>query len=116
MAKTNTSRRQSGRRVAILVDRSRDVQAVRGLIGLEPDDRYHTTDSRAPLTARRLAAHDVLVIAGHSPATYSRRETDAIVAFVRRGGGLLRRWGKLTRQQQARARKDPHPALRHAAG
>ena len=76
-------------RVAILVDRSRDMAAAEGLIGLEPDDRYHTTDNRLPLTSRTLAGHDVLVIAGHGPATYRRREMDAIVTFVRRGGGLL---------------------------
>ena len=28
---------------------------------------------------------------------------------------LLRQWGKLTKDQQARGRKDPHPAVRHAA-
>jgi len=83
---------QSGRaepQVAVLVDRSRDVQAARELVGLEPDDRYHTTDSRVPLSARTLSRYDVLVIAGHALATYSRGEIDAIVRFVRRGGGLL---------------------------
>jgi len=76
-------------RVAILADRSRDVIAARDLVGLQPDDRYHTTDSQVPLTARALARYDALVIAGHGPATYSARELDAIERFVRGGGGLL---------------------------
>jgi len=76
-------------KVAILVDRSRDVLAARDLVGLQPDDRYHTTDSQVPLTARALARYDALVIAGHGLATYSARELDAVVGFVRRGGGLL---------------------------
>ena len=75
--------------IAVLIDRSRDWDAAGGLIGLEPDDRYLTIDNRRPLTARRLAPHDVLVIAGHGFATQSRSEIEAIVRFVRRGGGLL---------------------------
>lgn len=74
--------------MAVLVDRSRDPLAG-GLVRLEPDDRYHVTDNRAALRAAVLARHGVLVIAGHSPATYSAREMAAIVQFVRRGGGLL---------------------------
>ena len=72
----------------MLVDRSRDPLAG-ALVRLEPDDRYHVTDSRVPLRAALLARYDVLVIAGHSPAAYSAREMEAIVQFVRRGGGLL---------------------------
>ena len=83
------STRKDKPRVAILVDRSRDAMVARDLVGLQPDDRYHTTDNQMPLRAATLARHDVLVIAGHGPATYSGRELDAIERFVRRGGGLL---------------------------
>ena len=75
--------------VAILVDRSRDLLAGRSLVHLEPDDRYQTTDSRVPLTAGMLARYDVLAIVGQARRAYSRRQTDAIVQFVRGGGGLL---------------------------
>jgi len=74
---------------AILIDRSRDLAAAGRLVGMEPDDRYHTTDHRLPLSRATLAPYDVLVIAGHSRDAYNGREVDAIAAFVRRGGGLL---------------------------
>lgn len=89
MPARHDTRSPKTRPLAILVDRSRDVEAARDLIGLEPDDRYHTTDSRVRLNARTLAAYDVLVIAGHGLATYSPREMEAAVQFVRRGGGRL---------------------------
>jgi len=89
MAGQDGRKRQVQEPVAILVDRSRDVHAARDMIGLEPDDVYHTTDNRVPLRAGRLASYDVLVIAGHARAAYTRREMDAIAEFVQRGGGLL---------------------------
>ncbi|KKL15281.1 hypothetical protein LCGC14_2507190, partial [marine sediment metagenome] len=73
--------------IAVLVDHSRDPATSAELIGLQPDDRYHTTDNRSALTDRALRAHNVLVIAGHWPDDYTRRELDAVVRFVRRGGG-----------------------------
>ena len=88
-----SARRKMGqtgvRPLAVLVDRSRDWMAADGLIGLEPDDLYHTTDNRMPLRARTLASYDVLVIAGQGSVPYTEPEQAAITGFVRRGGGLL---------------------------
>ncbi len=89
MSISREPKRRRGHPVAILVDRSRDLLAGVSFVRLEPDDRYETTDSRVPLTAARLRRYDMLAIVAQAAMTYSRRETDAIVQFVRRGGGLL---------------------------
>jgi len=89
MSPTNSSKHKTNRPVVVLLDRSRDYHAAAGLLGLQPDDAYRVTDNHMPLRARMLKLHDVLVIAGHSAAPHSAREADAIVRFVRRGGGLL---------------------------
>ncbi|KPK78879.1 MAG: hypothetical protein AMJ81_14615, partial [Phycisphaerae bacterium SM23_33] len=75
--------------MVIVLDRSRDLLAAERLLHLEPDDRYHVTDSRVPLRAAALRRYDVLVIAGQAPMSYTPAELAAIVQFVRRGGGLL---------------------------
>lgn len=89
MTPTSKARRPSRPPVAVWLDRSGDLLAASRLVRLEPDDRYHVTDGRVPLTAKGLARCGVLVIAGHGLATYSRQQMDAIARFVRRGGGLL---------------------------
>ena len=83
-------RPRKGGPIAVLLERSRDPRATEELlIALNLPDRYHLTDSRAPLRARMLEPYDVLVIGATGPNMYSRSEIDAIVKFVRRGGGLL---------------------------
>jgi len=75
--------------IRILVDRSRDPQALEHLVGLRPVDRYHTTDNLAPLRRSCLRDHDVVAIGGEAPDVYSRGEVAALVDFVRGGGGLI---------------------------
>ena len=114
MSSRSNVHRRHRRPIAILLDRSRDLLSGTHLVRLEPDDIYHTTDSRVPLRAGRLARYDVLVIAGHAPATYSRRELDAIVGEKHRASLKIDR-GRVTvpprlprRHHAGRQRRDDH--------
>lgn len=89
MSRATNRQAKADEQIAVLVDRSRDPHALARLIGLRPMGRYHTTDNRAPIRTSALREHDVAIVGGDAPDVYSRREIDALVGFVRRGGGLI---------------------------
>jgi ribosomal protein S18 acetylase RimI-like enzyme len=75
--------------IAVLSDRSRDAVAWPTVVEIEPHHVFRVTDNRRRLTRRRLEAYDVVVVAAHGTAPYSKAEREAVRAFVERGGTLV---------------------------
>ena len=75
--------------VAVLIDRSRDTSAGRGLVDLLPTNVFLTTDNRRRLAAKRMADYDIVAVCGNGMVSYSGAERRAVRSFVRRGGSLL---------------------------
>ena len=76
-------------RIRILVDTSRDTGWSDGLIRVEPDTIYHTTNNRDYLSEAVLNNYDVLTICSNTPLKYTDAERQLIREFVENGGGLL---------------------------
>ena len=75
--------------VRILVDMSRDTGWSDGLIRIEPDNIYHTTNNRDYLSEAVVENYDVLTICSNTPLKYTDAELQLIQEFVENGGGLL---------------------------
>ena len=76
-------------RIRILVDTSRDTGWSDGLIRIEPDSIYQTTNNRDYLSEAVLKNYDVLTICSNTPLKYTDAELELIREFVENGGGLL---------------------------
>ena len=87
-------------RIRILVDTSRDTGWSGGLIRIEPDNIYQTTNNRdylgrGEVTLKKhpsknpLQNYDVLTICSNTPLKYTDAELQLIREFVENGGGLL---------------------------
>ena len=76
-------------RIRILVDTSRDTGWSDGLVKLEPDSIYQTTDNRDYLSEAVLKNYDVLTICSGTSLKYTDAELQLIREFVEKGGGLL---------------------------
>ena len=76
-------------RIRILVDTSRDTGWSGGLIRIEPDNIYQTTNNRDYLSEAVLKNYDVLTICSNTPLKYTDAELELIREFVENGGGLL---------------------------
>ena len=76
-------------RIRILVDTSRDTGWSDGLIRIEPDNIYKTTNNRDYLNEAVLKNYDVLTICSTTPLKYTDAEIQLIREFVENGGGLL---------------------------
>ncbi|RKU18131.1 hypothetical protein C6500_14015 [Candidatus Poribacteria bacterium] len=76
-------------RIRILVDTSRDTGWSDGLIRIEPDSIYQTTNNRDYLSESVLKNYDVLTICSNTPLKYTDAELQLIREFVENGGGLL---------------------------
>ena len=91
-------------RIRILVDTSRDTGWSGGLIRIEPDAIYRTTNNRdylsrdevplkkfaeTPSSKNPLQNYDVLTICSDTPLKYTEAELQLIREFVENGGGLL---------------------------
>ncbi|MYC76584.1 hypothetical protein F4X10_12540 [Candidatus Poribacteria bacterium] len=76
-------------RIRILVDTSRDTGWSDGLIRIEPDTIYRTTNNRDYLSEAVLKNYDVLTICSNTPLKYTDAELQLIREFVENGGGLL---------------------------
>ena len=77
------------KRIRILVDTSRDNCWSDGLIDIEPDNRYQTTNNRDYLNEAVLKNYDVLTICSNTSLKYTDVELELIREFVENGGGLL---------------------------
>ena len=80
--------------IRILVDTSRDTGWSNGLIRIEPDSIYQTTNnrdylSRGEVTSPLQKNYDVLTICSNTPLKYTDAELQRIREFVENGGGLL---------------------------
>ena len=76
-------------RVRILVDSSRDTGYSDGLVQIEQDDIYQTTNNRDYLSKAVLKNYDVLAICNSTALKYTDEELKLIREFVENGGGLL---------------------------
>ena len=80
-------------RIRILVDTSRDTGWSGGLIRIEPDNIYQTTNNRDYLSrgeaSSLLQNYDVLTICSNTSLKYTDAELQLIREFVENGGGLL---------------------------
>ena len=76
-------------RLRILVDTSRDTGWSDGLIRIEPDSIYQTTNNRNYLSEAVLKKYDVLTICSTTSLKYTDAELQLIREFVENGGGLL---------------------------
>ena len=76
-------------RIRILVDTSRDTGWSNGLIQIEPDSVYQTTNNRDYLSEAVLKNYDVLTICSNTSLKYTDAELELIREFVESGGGLL---------------------------
>ena len=76
-------------RIRILIDTSRDTGWSNGLIRIEPDNIYHTTNNRDYLNEAVLKNYDVLTIFSNTPLKYTDAELQLIREFVENGGGLF---------------------------
>ena len=87
-------------RIRILVDTSRDTGWSNGLVRIEPDNIYHTTNNREYLSTGEvtlkkhpsknpLQNYDVLTICSNTQLKYTDTELQLIRNFVENGGGLL---------------------------
>ena len=76
-------------RIRILVDTSRDTGWSEGLVKLEPDSIYQTTDNLDYLSEAVLKNYDVLTICSGTSLKYTDAELQLIREFVEKGGGLL---------------------------
>ena len=76
-------------RIRILVDTSRDTDWSDGLIRIEPDNIYQTTNNRDYLSEAVLKNYDVLTICSNTSLKYTDAELQLIREFVENGGGLL---------------------------
>ena len=76
-------------RIRILVDTSRDNCWSNGLIYIEPDNLYETTNNRDYLSEAVLKNYDVLTICSNTSLQYTDAELQLIREFVENGGGLL---------------------------
>jgi len=76
-------------RIRILVDTSRDTDWSGGLIQIEPDNIYQTTNNRDYLSEAVLKNYDVLTICNNTSLKYTDAELELIRVFVENGGGLL---------------------------
>ena len=80
-------------RIRVLVDTSRDTGWSDGLIRIEPDSIYQTTNNRDYLSRSEgtspLQNYDVLTICSNTPLKYTDAELQLIREFVENGGGLL---------------------------
>ena len=76
-------------RIRVLVDTSRDTGWSDGLIRIEPDNIYQTTNNRDYLSESVLKNYDVLTICSNTPLKYTDAELQLIREFVENGGGLL---------------------------
>ena len=76
-------------RIRILVDTSRDTGWSDGLIRIEPDNIYQTTNNRDYLSEAVLKNYDVLTICSNTSLKYTDAELQLIQEFVENGGGLL---------------------------
>ena len=76
-------------RIRILVDTSRDTGWSNGLIRMEPDNIYQTTNNRNYLNEAVLKNYDVLTICSDTSLKYTDAELQLIHEFVENGGGLL---------------------------
>ena len=78
-----------GKKIRVLVDRSRDSGWSEALVNLEPDDVYQMTDNSDYLNWSILKNYDVLTVCSYSPLQYKNEELESIKRFVESGGGLL---------------------------
>ena len=76
-------------RIRILVDTSRDSSWSGGLIRIEPDNIYRTTNNRNYLNEAVLKNYDVLTICSNTSLKYTDAELQLIREFVENGGGLF---------------------------
>ena len=80
-------------RIRILVDTSRDNCWSNGLIYIEPDNLYQTTNNRDYLSRAEVTSplqnYDVLTICSNTSLKYTDAELQLIREFVENGGGLL---------------------------
>jgi len=76
-------------RIQILIDTSRDTAWSDGLIRIEPDSIYRTTNNQDYLSESVLTNYDVLTICSNTPLKYTDAELQLIREFVENGGGLL---------------------------
>ena len=80
-------------RIRILVDTSRDTGWSGGLIRIEPDCIYQTTNNRDYLSRGEVTSplknYDVLTICSNTSLKYTNAELQLIREFVENGGGLL---------------------------
>ena len=76
-------------RIRVLVDTSRDTGGSDGLIQIEPDNIYQTTNNRDYLSEEVLTNYDVLTICSSTALKYTDTELQLIREFVENGGGLL---------------------------
>ena len=76
-------------RIRVLVDTSRDTGWSDGLMRIEPDNIYQTTNNRDYLSEAVLKNYDVLTICSNTPLKYTDTERQLIRKFVENGGGLL---------------------------
>ncbi len=81
------------KRIRILVDTSRDTGWSGGLIQIEPDNIYQTTNNRDYLSRGEVTSplqnYDVLTICSNTALKYTDAELQLIREFVENGGGLL---------------------------
>ena len=75
--------------IRVLVDTSRDTGWSNGLIRIEPDSIYLTTNNRDYINEGVLKNHDVLTMCSDTPLKYTDAELQLIREFVENGGGLL---------------------------
>ena len=80
-------------RIRILVDTSRDAGWSDGLIRIEPDNIYQTTNNRDYLRRGEVTSplqnYDVLTICSDTSLKYTDAELQLIREFVENGGGLI---------------------------
>ena len=80
-------------RIRILVDTSRDAGWSNGIIQIEPDNIYQTTNNRDYLSRGEVTSplqnYDVLTICSNTSLKYTDAELQLIREFVENGGGLL---------------------------
>ena len=87
-------RQMTKERIRILVDTSRDTGWSNGLIRIEPDNIYLTTNNRDYLSTDEVTSplqknYDVLTICSNTSLKYTDAELQLIREFVENGGGLL---------------------------
>ena len=102
------------KRIQILVDTSRDTGCSNGLIRIEPDNIYQTTNNRDYINETVLKNYDVLTMCSDTSLKYTDAELQLIREFVENGGGLLLATSISRFKRDVREPKFCNPFVRYA--